>query len=69
MKAIVTRPNSDGTYDEVGMRNRYLTSQYKTERGLLRYGIADYFKGTIRIELFSDNGIFRDPYKTIYITK
>lgn len=43
MKAIITRPNSDGTYDDVGMNNQYLTSHYKTKTGLLRYGIAAHF--------------------------
>lgn len=64
MKAIITRPNSDGTYDAVGMNNRLLTSRYKTEKGLFKYGISSHFKGLLRIELF-DN-IYKDPIKITY---
>ena len=41
---IVTRKNSDGSFDDVGMNNRYLTSHYKTLNGLLRYGISEQWK-------------------------
>lgn len=68
MKAIVTRPNTDNTYDEVGMNNRYLTSRYRTEKGLLRYGIAKHFKGKIRVEIYYGN-IYGKPDKTIYVDR
>jgi hypothetical protein len=37
---IVSLRKQDGTFDTVGMNNRYLTSQYKTLSDLLRYGIG-----------------------------
>jgi hypothetical protein len=69
MKAIVTRQNADGTYDSVGMNNAYLTSQYRTIKGLLRYGIAKHFKGLIRIELYFGNLYQEKPDKTIFVTR
>ena len=62
MKAIITYPNPDGTYDEVGTRNKWLTSHYKTERGLLRYAVQGR---PARIEYFTN--IFADPYKVSYV--
>jgi hypothetical protein len=43
MKAIITRQNADGTYDEVGINNRMLRSEYKSIKSLLRYGIGEQF--------------------------
>ena len=43
-KFIVTRKNKDGSFDNVGMNNRYLTSKYKTLSGLIRYGISEQWK-------------------------
>ena len=68
MFAIITRPNSDGSYDGVGMNNRIATSRYKTIRGLIKYGIPDHFKGKIRIECFA--APFNEkPFYTNYIIK
>ena len=53
---IVTRANSDGSFDNVGMNNRFQTSDYKTLSGLLRYGIPPQYKHrTIRIQDQSEN--------------
>jgi hypothetical protein len=68
MRFIITQPNQDGSYDEVGMRNRYLTSSYSTVKGLLRYGIAKHFTGQIRIEVYGEN-VFCDPFKTFYVKR
>ena len=43
-KFIVTRKNKDGSFDNVGMNNRYLTSEYRTLSGLIRYGISEQWK-------------------------
>lgn len=52
MKAIVTRMNEDGTFDKVGMNNRYVTSHYKTVSGLIRYGVPkSWKKAGVRIEV------------------
>ena len=45
-KFIVTRKNKDGSFDNVGMNNRYLTSEYKTLSGLIRHGISEQWKKT-----------------------
>ena len=68
MKAIITRKNKWGEFDSVGMNNRYMTSHYKTEKGLVKYGIAEHFKGEIRIELFRDSEFLGGkPYKIFYV--
>ena len=68
MKVIVTRRNSDGTYDEVGMNNRALFSQYRTIAGAMRYAAVPFSKGRrTRIEFFTDSGIYGEPFKTLYI--
>lgn len=61
MKAIVTRANPDGSFDEVGMNNRFVTNTYKTKHGLLRYGIPAIFKGKVRIEIFNGSSIYGSP--------
>jgi hypothetical protein len=67
MKAIVTRKNEDGTYDEVGMNNKFLTSQYKTVSGLIRHGIPKHWKDRgIKIEIFYGS-IYRDSDRVLYI--
>ena len=50
---IITKQNADGSYDEVGMRNRTLITGYKTMAGALRYGIEPFARGCIaRVEIF-----------------
>ena len=39
MKIIYTKANSKGEYNDVGMTDRGLTSDYKTTSGFLRYGL------------------------------
>ena len=67
MRAIITRPNNDGTYDEVGMNNRTITKNYKSKQSLKRYAIPDHFKnkGKLRIEYFIN--IYNEPFDIEYI--
>ena len=67
MRAIITRPNN-GIYDEVGMNNRFMTSDYKTENGLIKYGIPKYFRGKLRIEIYTSLHMSK-PVKTLYIER
>jgi hypothetical protein len=65
MKAIITKQSSNGTYDEVGMNNRALFSHYKTERGVIRYGVPAFANGRpCRVEFF--HNIYGQPYRTVY---
>ena len=69
MTFIVTLENPDGTYDEVGMRNRFLTSHYKTTSSLLRWGMPRHWKksgNTVRIEHYSGSVYGSPDLTTIY---
>jgi len=68
MKAIVTKQNDDGTFDEVGMGNRFVTASYKTKKNLIRYNTDRDFKRTIRFEIYHDsiNGELT-PFDIVYI--
>jgi hypothetical protein len=69
MKIIYTRKNPDGSYDECGMRNRGLTSSYKTTSGFIRYGIPTSFYGcALRLEVWYGENIYRDPDKVLFVT-
>lgn len=64
MKAIITKQNADGTFNEVGMNTRALISHLKSERGVLKWA-AGYANGKPhRIEFFAN--IYGEPIKTIY---
>lgn len=67
MKFIVTRRNTDGTYDEVGMNNRFLTSQYQSMDTVWRYGIPINWKQRgVRIQALASNGkVTTTIYKSI----
>ena len=70
MRAIITRPNSDGTYDEVGTNNRTVSYSYNTLRNLQRFAIPDNFKGKIRLEIFfSDSIPVGKPDLTIFVDR
>lgn len=64
MRAIVTRENPDGTFDNVGIFNRTITKAYKTEQQLLRYGVTPYAEtsrsGWVRVEVFR-RSIYGEP--------
>ena len=68
MKAIITRKNQDGSYDNVGMRNRFLANHYKTVKSLMRYGISENWRSRgVRVEIFNYNLYQEKPDKIIYI--
>ena len=68
MKAIVTKQNADGSFDEVGMSNRALFSHYKTKQGLLRYGVFPFAKDhTCRVEIYYGDNIHRGPNEVFYV--
>ena len=59
-KFIVTRKNKDGSFDNVGMNNRYLTSGYKTLSGLIRYGISEQWKKNgFRVQDINDKVLYQ----------
>lgn len=64
MKVIVTKQNADGSFDEVGMNNRSIFSQFKTKIGAFRRMKQILPPGTYRLEFFTDNGIYGDPFDT-----
>jgi len=69
MKIIYTRQNKDGSYDECGMNNQRLTSNYTTTNGFIRYGIpADFYGNTLRLQVFYGDNIYRAPDKTMFVT-
>jgi hypothetical protein len=53
-RAVVTKRNPDGSYDEAGMRNRAVVSHLNTEHGIRRWA-KQYAKGPHRIEYFDSN--------------
>jgi hypothetical protein len=55
MKAIVAKMAHDGSYRKVGMIDRFITGDYLTLEGLLRYGIPAYWKQfNLHIEVYAD---------------
>ena len=53
MRAIITRQNQDGSYDEVGMANRIYTGTYKYARNLIQYAIPKHFQNkNLRVEIY-----------------
>lgn len=68
MKIICTRQNEDGSFDDVGTNNKFLTSHYKTVQGFIRYGIPEtYRKRNLRIEIYHDHNFYiAPPCRTIY---
>lgn len=68
MYAIVTLRNSDGSYDQVGMSNRWPISDLKTFRGIrnrVRSSVRFNVVGT-RIEYFHDLHT-QKPFATQYL--
>jgi hypothetical protein len=69
MKIIYTKQNAKGEYNEVGMTDRGLSSDYSTTRNFLRYGLPSNFYGnTVRLEVFYGDSIYRAPDKVMYVT-
>lgn len=66
MFAIVTFRNEDGSYDEVGMNNRWPISDLKTERGIVRrIESGNRGKTPYRLELFTDSHAEK-PFRVLY---
>ena len=63
MKAILTRQNPDGTFDEVGMNNRMLI---ETKRALVQTAQAFGNGRKVRVEYFA-HGIYAMPSMTIVL--
>ena len=66
MKAIVTRQNPDGSFDEVGMRNRTLFSDLKTVRGVLRRARKLWPIGALRLEVFYGS-VYGEPSEVLFV--
>lgn len=68
MKVVVTRQNSDGTYDEVGMNNKCLISHLKAKYAIDRHARAFGRGSRVRLEYYSDNEFYSEkPRKTYYL--
>lgn len=69
MLAVITKRNDDGTYDEVGMRNRRITGEYKSLATMLRGHGRPQTPGTYRYELYpSRETFYRDsPMETVTV--
>ena len=60
-KFIVTRKNNNGSFDNVGMNNRFLTSKYKTLSGLIRYSVSDQWKKSgFRVQDMNENVLYQE---------
>jgi hypothetical protein len=64
MKALVTKQNPDGTYDEVGMNNRLVLSVPSSS--LVRRRMQHLKAGTYRVELFSEEAFYGTPFDIFY---
>jgi hypothetical protein len=59
---IITRQNSDGSFDEVGMNNRCIVRGYKTYKNAFKYGINPFGHGKVcRVEEFAGDSVQGDP--------
>lgn len=65
LSAIVTRKNSNGSYDEVGMNNRRIV---KGSHSSIMKQAAEYAKGPHRVELFHGDRVgYGDPHKVLHV--
>lgn len=76
MIAIVSRLRKDGTYSDIGTNDAFLTSSYKTMKGLIRYGInaqwanANVYGGSVRIQIWCNKlSMYRDEAPKTYFIK
>lgn len=62
---VVTRQNSDGSYDTAGMSNRCIISGYKLYRNAFKYGINVFGRGrTCKVERYAS--AYGEPVETFY---
>ena len=66
MKLIVTQSNSDGTFDEVGMNHRRLFNG-TSKPHMVRKAKSCFPDQDLRLEWFTDSGIYGEPFKTEYV--
>lgn len=73
MKLIITKQNPNGSFDEVGMNNRRLYSQYKSMHSAVRYANTDWAgkEAVLRLEFFADEGFTggNQPFNTVFVEK
>ena len=67
MKFLVTKKNKDGSFDEVGGRNRTLYGDLKTVKGAARRARKLWPNAGLRIEAFSAERFYGEPSQTIFI--
>jgi hypothetical protein len=65
MIGIITKRNKDGSFDEVGMSNRYLTNGASI-RSITKTIGEDWIKDGVRIELFYDGKLYSEPFNVLY---
>jgi hypothetical protein len=65
MKTLITRANEHGTFDAVGTTNRWLFSDISTEHGAINRAIQYSHGRAYRIEFFTDDGIYGEPFRVI----
>ena len=64
---IITRKNSDGSYDEVGTMNRCIVRGYKTYRNAFKFAINPYGAGrTCRVEQYNGDSVQGEPVHVFY---
>jgi len=66
MKAIVSRA-VNGAFPEVGTSDRMIVSNLKTHHGVMRRA-RRYAQGKpFRVEFFTDEGFYGEPYRVITV--
>jgi hypothetical protein len=65
MIGIITKRNNNGTFDEVGMKNRYLT-RGTSIRSITKNINEDWIKDGVRVEFFFDDSLYNNPFKVAY---
>lgn len=66
LKAIVTRKNKDGSYDEVGTSNRTVV---QGTHSVVKRKAREWAKGAHRIELHYPSKFYKEPHKTIHVSE
>jgi hypothetical protein len=62
MKYIITRQNSDGTFDTVGMKNRCIVDGYKTYKNAFKFAINPYGAGRVcKVETYPSGNVYGEP--------
>ena len=57
-RTVITRRNSDGTFDEIGTNNRYLDHRkFQSPASARRVKIPEHYKGVIRFEIYLGDSI------------